>query len=240
MRAARSSVIISSRSTRVGRRLALLDLDPACPGSAAAASRPTSRRWKAPASSLDSARMIQLPSSVPQSSSRVMTSWATSTRRRVRYPESAVRSAVSARPLRAPWVEMKYSRTVMPSRKLLRTGTSMIRPDGSAIRPRMAPSWPMLPLFPRAPDAVIIVTGPCRVQRLHHLVRHLAGGVLPDADDLLVALVIGDEAALELLVDGQDGRRPPCRGGPACPSGSRCRTGRSSSRRGSRTRTRRP
>ena len=48
----------------------------------------------------------------------------------------------------------------MPSRKLLRTGTSMIRPDGSAIRPRMAPSWPMLPLFPRAPDAVIIVTGP--------------------------------------------------------------------------------
>ena len=29
-------------------------------------------------------RMIQLPSSVPQSSSRVMTSWATSTRRRVR------------------------------------------------------------------------------------------------------------------------------------------------------------
>ena len=36
----------------------------------------------------------------------------------------------------------------------------MIRPDGSAIRPRIAPSWPMLPLFPRAPEAVIIVTGP--------------------------------------------------------------------------------
>ena len=71
-----------------------------------------------------------------------------------------MRRAVSARPLRAPWVEMKYSRTVIPSRKLLRTGTSMIRPDGSAIRPRIAPSWPMLPLFPRAPDAVIIVTGP--------------------------------------------------------------------------------
>ncbi len=55
---------------------------------------------------------------------------------------------------------MKYSRTVIPSRKLLRTGTSMIRPDGSAIRPRIAPSWPMLPLFPRAPDVVIIETGP--------------------------------------------------------------------------------
>ena len=40
-----------------------------------------------------------------------------------------------------------------------------------------------------------------RVQRLHHLVGHLAGGVLPDPDDLLVALVLGDEAALELLVD---------------------------------------
>ena len=90
---------------------------------------------------------------------RVMTSCATSTRRRVRYPESAVRRAVSARPLRAPWVLMKYSRTVMPSRKLLRTGTSMIRPDGSAIRPRMAPSWPMLPLLPRAPESVIIRTG---------------------------------------------------------------------------------
>ncbi len=67
---------------------------------------------------------------------------------------------MSARPLRAPWVEMKYSRTVIPSRKLLRTGTSMIRPAGSAMRPRIAPSWPMLPLFPRAPELVIIVTGP--------------------------------------------------------------------------------
>ena len=43
----------------------------------------------------------QTPWVVPQSSSRMMSSWATSWRRRVRYPESAVRSAVSARPLRA-------------------------------------------------------------------------------------------------------------------------------------------
>ncbi len=55
------------------------------------------------------------PFVVPQSGSRMMTSCETSTRRRVRYPESAVRSAVSARPLRAPWVEMKYSATVRPS-----------------------------------------------------------------------------------------------------------------------------
>ncbi len=32
----------------------------------------------------------------------IITSWATSTSRRVKYPESAVRSAVSTRPLRAP------------------------------------------------------------------------------------------------------------------------------------------
>ena len=93
----------------------------------------------------------------------------------------------------------------MPSRKLLRTGTSMIRPDGSAIRPRMAPSWPMLPLFPRAPEAVIIVTGP--VGSSDRIISSdIAGaGLLPDADDLLVALVLGDEAALELLVDRGDG-----------------------------------
>ena len=56
------------------------------------------------------------PLVVPQSSSRMMTSCETSTSRRVRYPESAVRRAVSARPLRAPWVEMKYSATDRPSR----------------------------------------------------------------------------------------------------------------------------
>jgi hypothetical protein len=37
-------------------------------------------------------------------------------------PELAVLSAVSARPLRAPWVEMKYWRTESPSRKLVVMG----------------------------------------------------------------------------------------------------------------------
>ena len=50
--------------------------------------RPTMRLAKSssaePANSRVSSRVIQVPSSVPQSSSRVMTSWATSTRRRVR------------------------------------------------------------------------------------------------------------------------------------------------------------
>ena len=78
------------------------------------------------------------PRSVPQSSSRMTTSWETSTSRRVRYPESAVRRAVSAWPLRPPCVEMKYSRTVRPSRKFDLMGRSMMSPFGLATRPRMA------------------------------------------------------------------------------------------------------
>jgi len=68
------------------------------------------------------------PKIVPQSISFTITSWATSTRRRVRYPASAVFRAVSARPLRAPCVEMKYSITDRPSRKLAVIGFSIISP----------------------------------------------------------------------------------------------------------------
>jgi hypothetical protein len=39
----------------------------------------------------------------------------------------------------------------------------------------------------------------------HHRVRHVLRGALPELDDLLVALVLRDEAALELLVDRGDG-----------------------------------
>ena len=39
------------------------------------------------------------------------------------------------------------------------------------------------------------------LEALHHLVGHRARRLLPDVDDLLVALVLGDEAALELAVD---------------------------------------
>ena len=51
-----------------------------------------------------------------------------------------MRSAVSARPFRAPWVEMKYSRTERPSMKLALIGRSMISPFGLAIRPRIPAS----------------------------------------------------------------------------------------------------
>ena len=57
---------------------------------------------RSPPSAALSAIFMGSDRSVPQSSSRTITSWATSTSRRVRYPESAVRSAVSASPLRAP------------------------------------------------------------------------------------------------------------------------------------------
>jgi len=97
--------------------------------------------------------VISMPSIVPQSKSAMMASCATSTRRRVRYPEFAVLSAVSARPLRAPWVEMKYWRTERPSRKFVVIGVSMISPDGLAMRPRMPASWRICCAEPRAPES---------------------------------------------------------------------------------------
>jgi hypothetical protein len=88
----------------------------------------------------------------------MMASCATSTSRRVRYPEFAVFSAVSARPLRAPCVELKYSSTVSPSLKLEMIGVSMISPDGLAIRPRIPASCLICAAEPRAPESDIIHT----------------------------------------------------------------------------------
>ena len=106
-----------------------------------------------------SAIFMEIDRSVPQSSSRTMTSCATSTRRRVRYPESAVRSAVSARPLRAPCVEMKYSTTDRPSRKLDLIGRGMVSPLGLETRPRMPAICRTCIGLPRAPELTIIQTG---------------------------------------------------------------------------------
>ena len=100
-----------------------------------------------------------MPRSVPQSGEATMTSCDTSTRRRVRYPESAVRRAVSARPLRAPWVEMKYSSTVRPSRKLARMGCGMMSPRGLDTRPRMPAIWLTWVMLPRAPERTIMSMG---------------------------------------------------------------------------------
>ena len=70
-----------------------------------------------------------------------------------------MRSAVSARPLRAPWVEMKYSSTDRPSWKLALIGRSMISPFGLAIRPRMPASWRICLNDPRAPELAIMKMG---------------------------------------------------------------------------------
>ena len=65
-------------------------------------------------------------------------------------------SAVSARPLRAPCVELKYSSTDSPSLKLEMIGVSMISPDGLAIRPRMPASCLICAAEPRAPESAIM------------------------------------------------------------------------------------
>ncbi len=98
--------------------------------------------------------MVSLPSQ--QSTSRIMSSWHTSTIRRVRYPESAVRSAVSDIPFRAPCADIKYSNTSSPSRKLDLIGSSIVRPVVSAISPRIPASCLICWLEPRAPESAII------------------------------------------------------------------------------------
>ena len=63
---------------------------------------------------------------------------------------------MSARPLRAPCVEMKYSSTDRPSMKFALIGRSMISPFGFAIRPRMPASWRIWLNEPRAPELAIM------------------------------------------------------------------------------------
>ena len=74
----------------------------------------------------------------------------------MRYPEFAVFKAVSARPFRAPCVEVKYCNTESPSRKLEVMGVSMISPEGLAMRPRMPASWRIWSWLPRDPELDIM------------------------------------------------------------------------------------
>ena len=66
---------------------------------------------------------------------------------------------MSASPLRAPWVEMKYWRTSSPSRKFASIGVSMMEPSGFAIRPRIPASWRIWVAEPRAPESAIMKIG---------------------------------------------------------------------------------
>ena len=70
-----------------------------------------------------------------------------------------MRRAVSARPLRAPWVEMKYSSTDRPSRKEDLIGRGIISPRGLETRPFMPAIWRICWLFPRAPESTIMSIG---------------------------------------------------------------------------------
>ena len=63
---------------------------------------------------------------------------------------------MSARPFRAPCVEMKYSSTVRPSRKFALIGRGMISPFGLATRPRIPAIWRICMMFPRAPELAIM------------------------------------------------------------------------------------
>ena len=67
-----------------------------------------------------------------------------------------MRRAVSASPLRAPWVEMKYSSTDSPSMKLDLIGRSMYSPFGLAMTPRIPASWRICLNDPRAPELAIM------------------------------------------------------------------------------------
>ncbi len=98
------------------------------------------------------------PSLLPQSSSIIVQSCATSTSLRVKYPELAVLSAVSARPFLAPCEELKYSKTVSPSLKFEIIGVSIISPEGFAIRPLIPASCFIWAADPRAPESAIINT----------------------------------------------------------------------------------
>ena len=104
---------------------------------------------------------------VPQSSSVIVTSCATSTNRRARYPASAVFSAVSASPLRAPVGRDESTRApTAPSRKFDLMGLSMISPIppvsffcGLAIEPCMPASCRIWSREPRAAGTNIMNTG---------------------------------------------------------------------------------
>ncbi len=110
-------------------------------GTSCAITRPSTRSPSGSTTSPPSmCGVISRPSSVPQSISVTTRSW-----RHVNQTTGQVTGvrgfqAVSARPLRAPWVEMKYCSTFRPSRKFAVIGVSIMEPSGLAIRPRIPAS----------------------------------------------------------------------------------------------------
>ncbi len=124
--------------------------------------RPTIRSYNVsivvPSFSLTKASTMT-PASVPQSSSLTIISWTTSTKRRVKYPASAVFNAVSTAPFLAPWVDKKNSEIVTPSLNEDLTGISTYSPLGLKKSPRIPASWVWLPISPRALLNIIMEIG---------------------------------------------------------------------------------
>ena len=106
--------------------------------------------------------VTSIPLRVPQSNSLTTTSCETSCNLRVRYPASAVFSAVSASPFLAPCVEMKYSKIERPSLKFDSIGFSIISPPptldffGLAIKPLIPVNCLICSFEPLAPESSII------------------------------------------------------------------------------------
>ena len=99
-----------------------------------------------------------MPSSVPQSSDVITTSCETSTSLLVKYPEFAVLRAVSARPFRAPCVEVKYSSIDRPSLKLEVIALSIMLPSGLDIKPLIPANCLICAGEPLAPESAYMKT----------------------------------------------------------------------------------
>src|SRR5258705_533842 len=148
-----------------------------------------------------------MPSNVWQSSSVTMTSCATSTRRRVRYPESAVLSAVSARPLRAVGGD-----EVLQHREAFAEVRGDRRLDDFArgLGHQTAHAGELANLLFGTAGAGVghhedrVELGAVDLGAAHlaeHLVGDVLGGAVPDVDDLVVALAVGDRAVETLALD---------------------------------------
>ena len=120
---------------------------------------------------------------------------------------------VLARPLRAPWVELKCSSTVRPSLKFEMIGVSMISPD-SGLAAEAAHAAELLHLGLRTAgagvghharngvDLQLAAVGAFLGGRdlQHHLVGDPVRGLGPGVDHLVVLLALGDQAVGVLLL----------------------------------------
>jgi len=104
-------------------------------------------------------------------------------------------------PLRAPWVEMKYSSTDNPSRKEDLIGRGIISPRGLDTSPFMRRSGGLAAGCPcTGVHHHVERNEGDRGQRLLHRPADLGVRRSPDLDLLLAALVIGDDPSAELVL----------------------------------------